>query len=101
MSATARPARLVRRSLRRVEDPVLVRGHGRCPGDLPARCWVRFGRSRVAAGRIVDIAAPEGALVITAAELAAVKPIAPLLHKFGYVPVRQPVLARGVVRFVG
>ncbi len=94
-------ARWVGRSIRRVEDPALVRGHGRFTGDLPARRWVRFVRSAVAAGRIVRIAAPEGAMVITAAELAAVKPIEPLLHKFGYVAIRQPVLAKDVVRFVG
>ena len=29
------------------------------------------------------------------------KPIIPALHKFGYVPVAQPVLATDVVRFVG
>src|SRR5262249_2366702 len=39
--------------------------------------------------------------IVTAAELAAVKPIQPLLHKFNYVPISQPVLARDVVRFVG
>jgi aerobic carbon-monoxide dehydrogenase large subunit len=30
-----------------------------------------------------------------------VKPIRPMLHKFNYVPIGQPVLAAGVVRFVG
>jgi carbon-monoxide dehydrogenase large subunit len=30
-----------------------------------------------------------------------VKPIMPALHKFGYVPIAQPVLASGCVRFVG
>ena len=47
------------------------------------------------------IAAPDGATVITAADLAAVKPIRPMLHKFNYVPISQPVLAKDVVRFVG
>ena len=37
----------------------------------------------------------------TAAELAAVKPIRPMLHKFNYVLISQPVLAQDVVRFVG
>ena len=32
---------------------------------------------------------------------AAVKPIRPMLHKFNYVPVAQPILAADVVRFVG
>ena len=30
-----------------------------------------------------------------------VKPIRPMLHKFNYVPVGQPILADGVVRYVG
>jgi carbon-monoxide dehydrogenase large subunit len=91
----------VGRAIRRVEDPALVAGEGRFTGDLPAACWVRFVRSAVASGRIVRIDAPAGATVITAADLAAVKPIRPLLHKFNYVPVSQPVLATSVVRFVG
>ena len=91
----------VGRSIRRLEDPALVAGNGRFTGDLPAACWVRFVRSSVAAGRIRRISAPEGATVITAADLSAVKPIQPMLHKFNYVPISQPVLAKDVVRFVG
>jgi aerobic carbon-monoxide dehydrogenase large subunit len=91
----------VGRSIRRLEDPTLVAGNGRFTSDLPAARWVRFVRSSLASGRIVRIAAPAGATVITAAELAEVKPIRPMLHKFNYVPISQPVLAQGVVRFVG
>jgi carbon-monoxide dehydrogenase large subunit len=91
----------VGRSIRRVEDPTLVVGEGRFTGDLPAAHAVRFVRSSVAAGRIVRITAPEGATVITAADLKSVKPIRPMLHKFNYVPISQPVLAQDVVRFVG
>jgi carbon-monoxide dehydrogenase large subunit len=91
----------VGRSIRRVEDPTLVTGNGRFTGNLPAAGWVRFVRSPVASGRIVRIAVPKGATVITAADLAAVKPIRPMLHKFNYVPISQPVLAKDVVRFVG
>ena len=91
----------VGRSIRRLEDPTLVAGNGRFTGDLPAASWVRFVRSPVACGRIVRIAVPDGATVITAADLAAVKPIRPMLHKFNYVPISQPVLAKDVVRFVG
>ena len=58
-------------------------------------------RSPVAAGRIESIEAPADALVITAASLKGVKPILPMLHKFNYKPVGQPILATGVVRFVG
>jgi aerobic carbon-monoxide dehydrogenase large subunit len=91
----------VGRSIRRVEDPTLVTGQGRFTSDLAAKYWVRFVRSSVASGRIVRVTAPEGAMVFTAADLAAVKPIRPMLHKFNYVPVSQPVLAKDVVRFVG
>jgi aerobic carbon-monoxide dehydrogenase large subunit len=91
----------VGRSIRRVEDPTLVVGDGRFTGDLAAACHVRFVRSSVASGRIVRIAALEGATIFTAAELAAIKPIRPMLHKFNYVPIAQPVLATDVVRFVG
>src|SRR5712691_1076828 len=91
----------VGRSIRRVEDPALVTGQGCFTADLPAALAVRFVRSAVASGRIVRVGAPPGATVVTAADLAAVKPIQPLLHKFNYVPISQPVLATGVVRFVG
>jgi carbon-monoxide dehydrogenase large subunit len=91
----------VGRAIRRVEDPALLAGRGRFTADLPAALRVRFVRSLVAAGRIERIAIPEGADVVTAADLAAVKPIMPALHKFGYVPIAQPVLASGCVRFVG
>jgi len=91
----------VGRSIRRVEDPTLLMGRGRFTADLPATYRVRFVRSSVAAGEIKKITVPANAIVFTAADLSAVKPIAPALHKFGYVPVVQPVLAAGFVRFVG
>jgi carbon-monoxide dehydrogenase large subunit len=84
-----------------MEDPTLVTGQGRFTADLPASLFVRFVRSAVASGRIARIAAPPGAVVVTAADLAGVKPVQPLLHKFNYVPISQPVLAADVVRFVG
>ena len=89
------------RSIRRVEDPALLTGRGHFTADLPAAHRVRFVRSSVAAGRIEKITVPDNAIVVTAADLAAVKPITPALHKFGYIPVEQPVLASGFVRFVG
>src|SRR6185369_2985809 len=58
-------------------------------------------RSVVAAGAIKKIAAPDGVMVITAADLKDVKPIRPMLSKFEYKPIGYPVLADGVVRFVG
>ena len=84
-----------------VRGPALVTGRGRFSGDLAAAHWVRFVRSPVACGRIVGISAPAGAMVITAADVAALPPIAPMLHKFSYVPIAQPILAGDVVRFVG
>ena len=91
----------VGRAIRRLEDPALVTGQGRFTADLPAAHWVRFVRSPVAAGAIAKIEAPKGALVITAADLKDVKPIKPMLHKFAYRPVGQPILAADRVRFVG
>ena len=91
----------VGRSIRRLEDPALIAGRGRFTADLPAAHRVRFVRSQHAAGRIAKIAAPDGAMVITAADLNDVRPIRPMLHKFDYVPVGQPMLAMDRVRFVG
>jgi aerobic carbon-monoxide dehydrogenase large subunit len=87
--------------IRRFEDPALVTGRGRFSGDLAAAHWVRFVRSPVASGRIVGITAPRGARVITAADVGELPPIMPMLHKFNYVPIAQPILAKDVVRFVG
>ncbi|HEY8337177.1 MAG TPA: xanthine dehydrogenase family protein molybdopterin-binding subunit [Tardiphaga sp.] len=91
----------VGRSIRRVEDPALVTGQGRFTADLPAVHWMRIVRSSVAAGRIDGISAPDGAKIVTAADLTALKQIRPGLSKFNYVPVGQPILADGVVRFTG
>ena len=91
----------VGRSIRRLEDPALVTGQGRFTADLAAARHVRFVRSPVASGRIESIEAPAGVLIVTAASLKGVKPIRPMLHKFNYKPVGQPILATDVVRFVG
>jgi len=91
----------VGRAIRRVEDPALLTGQGRFTADLPATHWVRFLRSPAAAGKIERIKAPDGAMVVTAADLTGVKPILPMLHKFDYRPLGQPILAEGEVRFVG
>ena len=91
----------VGRSIRRFEDPALVRGEGRFTADLPAARWVRFVRSPVAHGRIESVTAPDGAACFTIADMVGVKPLRPMLHRFGYVPIEQPVLAQGVVRYVG
>ena len=91
----------VGRSIRRLEDPALLSGRGRFTADFKAAHRVRFVRSPVAAGRIEKITIPDGATVIIASDLKGVKPIAPALYKFGYVQVEQPILADGVIRFVG
>ncbi len=101
MTSDANRGGWVGRSLRRVEDPALVTGQGRFTGDLPAAKWIRFVRSPVAAGRNVRVLAPEGVMLVTAAEITALRPIVPMLHKFKYAPIAQPILARDVVRFVG
>jgi carbon-monoxide dehydrogenase large subunit len=91
----------VGRAIRRLEDPALVTGRGRFTADLPATHWVRFVRSPVASGRIVRVNAPDGARIVLAEHLEGVQPIRPMLHKFNYQPIEQPVLAKDVVRFVG
>jgi aerobic carbon-monoxide dehydrogenase large subunit len=90
----------VGRAIRRLEDPALVRGRGRFTADLAASYFVRFVRSPVAAGRIVKITAPDSITVIRAGDLSA-RPIRPMLHKYNYRPIEQPILAQDVVRFVG
>lgn len=89
------------RAIRRLEDPALVAGRGRFTHDLPATYWLRFVRSPVAAGRIKKIEAPKDAQVITAADLEGVKSIRPMLYKFNYRPIGQPILADVQVRFTG
>jgi carbon-monoxide dehydrogenase large subunit len=91
----------VGRAIRRLEDPALVAGRGRFTGDLNSALWVRFIRSPVASGRIVGIIAPDGAHIYRAADLDGVRPIRPMLHKFNYQPIAQPILAADVVRFAG
>jgi carbon-monoxide dehydrogenase large subunit len=91
----------VGRSIRRLEDPALVRGQGHFTADLPAVHWLRFVRSPIASGRITRIKSPPGTSVFTGADLQGVKPIKPMLHKFNYIPVAQPILPWDIVRFVG
>src|SRR5262245_53414683 len=91
----------VGRAVRRLEDPALVRGQGHFTADAPAAHWVRFVRSSVAAGKLSKISAPVGAMVFTAGDLTDVKKITPMLHKFSYRPISQPLLAESVVRFAG
>lgn len=92
----------VGRRLPRYEDPVLLRGDGRFVADLARGALaMRFVRSPVARGTIRDITVPPGARVITAADLAEVKPLCPRLLRPDFVPIAQPVLATGRVTYVG
>jgi carbon-monoxide dehydrogenase large subunit/6-hydroxypseudooxynicotine dehydrogenase subunit gamma len=98
------------RSVTRLEDPPLVRGHGRFAGDIsfPHQLHMRIVRSSHAHGRIVSIdtaaarALPGVAAVWTAADIPEVPPVD---FREGSIPAldpyRQPVLAQGVVRYVG
>jgi aerobic carbon-monoxide dehydrogenase large subunit len=90
------------RPIPRLEDPALVTGRGRFVADVAAgAAALHFVRSPIACGRITDIRRPNGATVLTAADLAGVRPIRPLLHRPDYVAVEQPVLAADRVRYVG
>jgi carbon-monoxide dehydrogenase large subunit len=89
------------RPITRFEDDALLRGAGHFTADLPSPLYMRFVRSPVAAGRIESCVAPAGITLFSAADLADVKPIQPIIRKFGYVPIMQPVLARDVVRYTG
>lgn len=91
----------VGRAIRRKEDPALVAGLGCFTSDLPAARTVRFVRSPVAAGRIRAVTAPAGVTMFTAADLADVAPLRPLIEAFGYVPITQTMLARDIVRYCG
>ena len=97
-------------SVERLEDPPLVRGHGRFAGDIsfPHQLHMRIVRANHAHGRIVSVdpsaarALPGVLAVWIAADIADVPPIdfregrIPALE-----PYRQPVLATDRVRYVG
>lgn len=97
-------------SVKRLEDAPLLRGEGRFAADLgfPGQLHMRVVRSPVAFGRIVDIdlaaaqAAPGVVAVWTGSDVADVPPIDfRLMRKSGLGAYRQPILAQGVVRYVG
>lgn len=90
----------VGRSIRRVEDPALVRGDGRYVGDVAVgMATARFVRSASPTGLIRFIDGP----CFTAADLdaAGVGEIEAVLHRPDFVKVSQPLLARDRVRYVG
>src|SRR5882672_4508142 len=98
------------RSVRRLEDKPLVTGNGRFAADVsfPFQLHMRVVRSPMAHGRIIAIdltqalACPGVVAAWTSADLDGLPPIDfrdDRVEKL--VPYRQPVLARGRVRYVG
>src|SRR5215469_13182101 len=107
---TGMAAPFVGRSVARLEDGPLVRGQGRFAADVSFAYQVhmRMVRSAHAHGRIAAIEAAAarasaGVIAIwTAAEVADIPPIDFRLTRIeGLEPYRQPILARGRVRYVG
>jgi len=101
----------VGRSVRRLEDPRLLRGAGRFVDDVdrPGQVWMRVVRSSSAHGRLLGVDAdaarelPGVRAVLTAADLQPVPRIPVRLGPFDE-PLDdflQPVLAAGAVRYVG
>lgn len=92
----------VGKRIRRIEDPELLTGRSRFVADAAtdslSACFVR---SPIAAGTILAIESPADGMVFTAADLAAVAPIDPILHRPDYVRGPQPVLAGERVSYVG
>jgi carbon-monoxide dehydrogenase large subunit len=99
----------VGRRVRRVEDPPLLTGAARFVADLdfPDAVSMRVVRSPVACGRLVAVdrsAAEEapGVLAVWSAEDLDLPPIDFRMTDVGGLePYRQPVLATGMVRYVG
>lgn len=90
----------VGRSLRRVEDPALVRGEGRYVGDVAVgMATARFIRSSMASGTIRSVDGP--CCTVADLDAAGVGEIEAVLHRPDFVKVRQPLLARDRVRYVG
>ena len=90
----------VGRSIRRVEDPALVRGEGLYVGDAALGMeTARFVRSTIPSGVIRSIEGP--CYTIADLDAAGVGEIEAVLHRPDFVNVRQPLLARDRVRFVG
>ena len=101
---------MIGESVRRVEDPVLLRGQGRFAADfdIVGQVHMRVVRSPVAHGRIMSIKTAEAAqmpgvvAVWTAADTADIPPIDfRLMPLTELEPYRQLVLAEGRVRYVG
>ena len=96
----------------RTEDPAFLTTGGVYTSDvadgrLAGACHVYFVRSPVAHARIrsldvsAALSAPGVAAVFTGADLAGLQPLAPPMPGMINERMRQPLLARDVVRFVG
>ena len=101
---------LIGKSVTRLEDGPLLTGRGRFADDCnaPGQLHMRVVRAPAAHGRIAaigteDARAMEGvAAVWTGADVADIPPIDFRLSRVeGLEPYRQPILAQGVVRYVG
>jgi carbon-monoxide dehydrogenase large subunit len=97
-------------SVRRIEDPVLLRGKGRFVGDInvPGQVHMRVVRSTVPAGKVIGVvtgaarSAPGVVAIWTGDDVADLPPIDFRLSAVeGMRPYRQPVLAQKWVRYVG
>jgi carbon-monoxide dehydrogenase large subunit/6-hydroxypseudooxynicotine dehydrogenase subunit gamma len=110
MNARERTKAWIGQSVERLEDPPLVIGRGEFAGDInfPHQLSMRIMRSAHAHGRIVSIdteaarASPGVFAVWTAADVADIPPVD---FREGSIPAldpyRQPILANGMVRYVG
>jgi len=108
MEAPSKP--VIGASLARLEDPPLVGGRGLFAADVsfPGQLHMRVVRSNVAHGRIVAVDANEARSapgVVAAWTIADIADLPPIDFRDDRVepliPYRQPLLARGRVRYVG
>ena len=99
------------RSVQRLEDPPLISGRARFAADInfPGQLHMRMVRSSHAHGEIVSIDTSEARLmpgvvaIWTARDIADIGPVDFRADRAaeGLKPYRQPVLAKGRVRYVG
>lgn len=90
------------RKLPRLEDPTLLKGEAHYTADAALNALaVKFVRSPVAKGAILDIERPDEGIVFTGRDLEGVKSIKPILHRPDYVAIGQPVLPIDRVSFTG
>ncbi|HEX2368596.1 MAG TPA: xanthine dehydrogenase family protein molybdopterin-binding subunit, partial [Acidimicrobiia bacterium] len=101
---------MIGRSVKRLEDPPLLKGRGRFAADIvvPGMLHMRVVRSPVASGRILsidldDARQAEGVVAVWDAD--DVRGIPPIEYRQvslpELTPYRQPILANEFVRYVG